>query len=355
MDDQTTYLTQNNIIFSLDHNLNTASIVGTNYISGDVLIPQFINYNFRNYIVISINEESFKNAAIRSISFEDNSNVTTIQKDAFAYSSIESLSIPSSIITMQKGWCRSTVQLNKIVIMPQNTKYIFYNNEMVLSKDDTNNVNYNILVFARRDIQSVAIPNFINRIDSYAFSECSIESITIPTNVLIISEGAFFKCRKLKHVYFSDDSKLEKIEKLSFVKTLIYEIKIPKSVLILGENWCNQGTRIVKNITNTIGDYNSENYIQKTKIMRYKMKNGNFSKTILNSIKQHQKIEIIPENKNQFSTYPQFITGPHERSVSKGVHLTLHSNPNNKEICQEILLSTQKLYSIRIEIDVKFQ
>ena len=71
MDDQTTYLTQNNIIFSLDHNLNTASIVGTNYISGDVLIPQFINYNFRNYIVISINEESFKNAAIRSISFED--------------------------------------------------------------------------------------------------------------------------------------------------------------------------------------------------------------------------------------------------------------------------------------------
>ena len=42
-------------------------------------------------------------------------------------------------------------------------------------------------------------------------------------------------------------------------------------------------TRIVKNITNTIGDYNSENYIQKTKIMRYKMKNGNFSKTILNS------------------------------------------------------------------------
>ena len=85
---------------------------------------------------------------------------------------------------------------------------------------------------------------------------------------------------------------------------------------------------------------------------------------IINSTKQHQKIEIIPENKNQFSlfdfitfaysTYPQFITGPPERSVSKGVYLTLHSNPNNREICQEILSSNQKLYSIRIEIDVNF-
>lgn len=213
MNGQANYLAQNGIIFSLDHNLKTASVISTSEISGDVLIPTTIIYQKNEYYIVSINEESFKNATIKSFSFENNSRVTTIQKDAFAYSTIESLNIPSSIINLQKGWCRSIVGLKRITIMPQNSKYIFLNNEMILSKDDIKDVNYNILVFARRDIQSVVIPSFINRIDSYAFSECSIESITIPTNVLIICEGAFYNCRKLKHINFSYDSKLEKIEK----------------------------------------------------------------------------------------------------------------------------------------------
>ena len=365
MNGQANYLAQNGIIFSLDHNLKTASVISTSEISGDVLIPTTIIYQKNEYYIVSINEESFKNATIKSFSFENNSRVTTIQKDAFAYSTIESLNIPSSIINLPKGWCRSIVGLKRITIMPQNSKYIFLNNEMILSKDDIKDVNYNILVFARRDIQSVVIPSFINRIDSYAFSECSIESITIPTNVLIICEGAFYNCRKLKHINFSYDSKLEKIEKSAFLETSIQEIKIPAAVSVLGENWCNKETKIIKMTINTVGTFQTENFLQNTTIMRYRMKNGTFSKTILNSSRQHQKIEIIPENKNEFSlfdfitfaysTYPQFITEPPERSTSKGIYLTLHSKPNKREICQEILSSRQKLYSIRIEIDENFK
>ena len=100
------------------------------WIFPSVLIPTTIIYQKNEYYIVSINEESFKNATIKSFSFENNSRVTTIQKDAFAYSTIESLNIPSSIINLQKGWCRSIVGLKRITIMPQNSKYIFLNNEI---------------------------------------------------------------------------------------------------------------------------------------------------------------------------------------------------------------------------------
>lgn len=65
----------------------------------------------------------------------------------------------------------------------------------------------------------------------------------------------------------------------------------------------------------------------KTKDTFYKKKDGIFSETIFRSKQHHQKIEIVPENKENCSlsdfisfacaTYPKFITSWPEKSAKK--------------------------------------
>ncbi len=237
-------ITINNIIFELNFDQNTAKIIGNNNAKGDIFIPQKVTHNNINLDVISINERSFKNTKlIKSIKFPTDSKVETFEKDSFVDSSIESIEIPGSVKNLAEGWCRGTSKLTNLKLMPNNKRFIYLDNKMLIGKNEIESDTYENCLFVRRDIKVVTIPSFIKQIDAYAFSESLCESIYITTNITIIKEGAFYKCIHLCNVEIPVNSKLQKIGKLCFYKTSIDKIKIP-SLLELGESWCDNTTLI---------------------------------------------------------------------------------------------------------------
>lgn len=73
-------------------------------------------------------------------------------------------------------------------------------------------------------------------IGKYAFCESTIETITIPSNVTTIDEGAFSNCINLKTVKFAPNSKLKHIREFSFNNVSIREILIPSKTTIIDKN-----------------------------------------------------------------------------------------------------------------------
>ena len=69
----------------------------------------------------------------------------------------------------------------------------------------------NIRVWDLRSCKQVIIPDGIERIGNQWFWRADVENVTIPASVWEIGADAFYKCKELKKVIFTGDSRLEKI------------------------------------------------------------------------------------------------------------------------------------------------
>lgn len=194
---------ENNLIFSINNKEKTAYVIDNYKASGEIFIPRSILHKDQDFIVTRIKEGSFKDCTtIDSISFPDDSEIDTIEKDAFYNSSLKLLFIPSSISNLNEGWCRGTPNLNLIKLCPNNERYIYLNNSMIIEKNDKMNDIYDKIVFARRDIKDIIIPTFIKNIGSYSFSETLLEKVEIPFQITKISEGSFTNANNFKKLKF---------------------------------------------------------------------------------------------------------------------------------------------------------
>jgi hypothetical protein len=61
----------------------------------------------------------------------------------------------------------------------------------------------------------------------YAFKQCGIKSIEIPSNVAVIGKGCFFSCDSLCEVIFDSLSKLKAIGDYAFCECEINTVRIP--------------------------------------------------------------------------------------------------------------------------------
>ena len=75
----------------------------------------------------------------------------------------------------------------------------------------------------------------LERICAYAFSETSVESLSIPESVVELGEGCFSGCKGLRSVIFGASSKLERICGYAFCGTSVESLSIPESVVELGK------------------------------------------------------------------------------------------------------------------------
>ena len=75
-------------------------------------------------------------------------------------------------------------------------------------------------------------------INNFAFSNTSIEKISIPSNVVKIGKQAFSECKKLKTIEFGKNSRLNSIEEFAFQKSSLENLSIPSCVSELKEGWC---------------------------------------------------------------------------------------------------------------------
>ena len=89
--------------------------------SGSIIIPKTFFENNKEYIVSDIQYSAL--TRVTSIGFAPDSQISTFKSGIFAGSSIERLSIPKSIDTLEAGWCRDVRFLTKITISPENKHF----------------------------------------------------------------------------------------------------------------------------------------------------------------------------------------------------------------------------------------
>lgn len=149
---------------------------------------------------------------LQKVEFSNYSEIETIHKEAFFDSSIESLTIPASLVDLKEGWCSGANNLTTISVDPKNKRYSFFDEKFIIGKSSIEQENFDVLVFCIRNIQTVIIPSFIKIIGPYAFE----------------------MCKKLKKVDFEIDSKLEIIEKFAFSCSSIEKFFIPPCLKKIG-------------------------------------------------------------------------------------------------------------------------
>ena len=192
---------------------------------------------------------------MKEINISTNSELYTIEINAFSLSNIESIFIPSKLIELKEGWCNETSHLNKIQVMPNNPIYSsFDENKIIIGKSSITKENFDVLVFAVRNIKHVKIPSFIEKIGPYSFDSCiqiqeielqndsklhriekfafrnsTINKFILPKQITHICENAFYYS-KFKKFEIPKDSNLKKIEECGFFGSSIVSIFIPHSL-----------------------------------------------------------------------------------------------------------------------------
>ena len=255
-----------NLLFKIDRKTQTASLFRVNdENTEDIIIPRTVQHDSTEYLVTSVIGTVQEN--IKSIKFSENSAIETFYGTAFGYSEIEEIYFPASLKELKEGWCSDTDYLKKISVSPMNNHFVFKEDKYLLGKSDSNQDEFDILLFARRDIEEISIPSNIKIISSYAFANCdnlikveippnsnlqaieryafistNINEIFIPPKVSKICNHAFKLCENLTKITIPPDSNLQTIEENAFSFSFIEEIYFPSSLKELDKSWCSDVT-----------------------------------------------------------------------------------------------------------------
>ena len=175
-----------------------------------VTIPKFIK---------RIRSHAFENCSkLSSIEINDDSKLQSIGACSFTNTSLRSIFIPKTLVKLEEGWFVDSLDLNNVVISPENKyfKYADKNRQIIVGRTNLVHENYEDLVFASRNIKHAKIPKYVKRIKPFAFESCScLEEIEIPK-----------------------DSELRFIGKFAFFNTYFNKIFIPSKVDELQDGWC---------------------------------------------------------------------------------------------------------------------
>jgi hypothetical protein len=74
----------------------------------------------------------------------------------------------------------------------------------------------------------------LERIEESAFQWSGLKSIKIPSSVIALGEMSFYKCKSLKSVEFESGCQLKGIGEEAFYESGLRSIEIPSSVVTLG-------------------------------------------------------------------------------------------------------------------------
>ncbi|KAK8896141.1 hypothetical protein M9Y10_014034 [Tritrichomonas musculus] len=237
-----------------------ASIFSFKNTCSTLIIPRAIRYNSEDMLIKRILQGSFEKAQIKTIKFEENSELKKIDKYAFAHSLIEEIFIPSKLVQIddyafyqcdelkyihinensqlktigegafentsiksifipscfeefKNNWCNGAQKLERIIVSPENKRFYFdKSTKMLLGKSNNNNNNYDVILFGSRTLKN---------------------TVLIHSNIKEISASAFEHCNQLKQVIFEKNSELRVIGELAFSATSIESILIPPTVYII--------------------------------------------------------------------------------------------------------------------------
>lgn len=158
-----------------------------NTLSGDLIIPDSVEYDGVKYPVTSIGHEAFEYATMRSVQIP--STVRTIVIRAFsACDSLTSLVIPNSVTSIGMQAFAGSFNITSIVL-PDSLTVI----EQGIFENDTSLI-------------SVVVPDAVVSVGYGAFSQCySLRSVTFGASVASIGGLTFWNCYALDSLIFKSD------------------------------------------------------------------------------------------------------------------------------------------------------
>lgn len=215
----------------------------TNYdtYTGNVVIPQSVEYNGVSYDVTEIGDRAFyKSTTVTTIS------IPSSLKEIGLYAFQDANHIQKVYITDLSAWCM--MNLDSFYSSP--LAYggsLILNGQSVLSLDELNDTCTKIGKYAfygNTFLRNVVIPDNIEFVEAGAFSGCSgIEYLEVGSNVVSLGAGAFKGCSKLEKIKFKDSSKTIKLGRYETGKIYRYFKDSPLSTVYAGRiiDWEDDG------------------------------------------------------------------------------------------------------------------
>ena len=142
--------------------------------------------------VTSIGEQALYNAYYLTY-FNLHSGLTSIGAGAFYSVSLSSLSIPSTLLTIDDNNPFRDNKISSITVDP--------NNPMYDSRDNCNAIIQTSINKLVTGCKNTVIPNTVTNIGNYSFFGCDITTITIPDSVTRIGEYSFRNCKELTSIH----------------------------------------------------------------------------------------------------------------------------------------------------------
>jgi len=170
------------ICYNLITKGNIAEVTGSNYHSGDVVIPETVTYNDVTYSVTTIRKNAFTGCSLNSI--EIPSSITKICQEAFYNGGASSVKIKDLA-----AWCNINFESYFKTNPLSTASHLFLNDE---------------------EIHDLVIPDGVNTITDHAFYYFSgLTSVKIPSSVTSIGYECFAYCLGIKTVEIGDNASQE--------------------------------------------------------------------------------------------------------------------------------------------------
>lgn len=179
---------------------NTVEVTKNIEYTGDIVIPNSVIYDNKEYNVTSIGERAFELCnGITSINIPE--SVTNIEDWAFfGCLSMTSINIPKNVTSIGNNALGCCVNLTSITVASDNCVYD--------SRDNCNGIirtEDNCLIIG---CDCTIIPNSVTRIGDWAYSYSLIKSINIPASVTNIGEKLFIGCDSLTSITVANDNSI---------------------------------------------------------------------------------------------------------------------------------------------------
>ena len=132
-------------------------------------------------VVTMIKPKAFLNAGLRTLCFEENSRLTSIESRAFAGTRIETLLLPNSVEQIGERAFSGTTKLVSVS----------FGTDSALTK-------LGDYAFSNTpSLKSIALPAQLKELGDYAFMESGLNTVELPAELTALGRGAFAECHDL--------------------------------------------------------------------------------------------------------------------------------------------------------------